>query len=111
MSKEMTEKMTGYAADVEKSRAEGRKIMEGLGYSEAKTQLCRRVLEELGLLDAQGRTIGAHGKAYRVASQPSLLLVANGVLIERVELDAARASNTRPALHLIRPLAGAGARR
>jgi hypothetical protein len=41
------------------------------------------------LIDAQGQTIGAHGKAYRVASQPSLLIIANGVLIERVELDAA----------------------
>jgi peptide/nickel transport system substrate-binding protein len=36
MPKEMVEKMTGYAADVEKSRAEARKIMEGLGYSAAK---------------------------------------------------------------------------
>ena len=30
------QKLPGYAADVEKSRAEARKIMEGLGYSEAK---------------------------------------------------------------------------
>ena len=29
--------LSGYAADVEKSRAEARKIMEGLGYGEAKT--------------------------------------------------------------------------
>ena len=33
MPKERLEKMSGYATDVEKSRAEGRKIMEGLGYS------------------------------------------------------------------------------
>jgi peptide/nickel transport system substrate-binding protein len=30
------QKLPGYAADVEKSRAEARKIMEGLGYSESK---------------------------------------------------------------------------
>ena len=29
-------KLPGYAADVEKSRAEARKIMEGLGYSAGK---------------------------------------------------------------------------
>ena len=32
----MLQKLPGYGADIEKSRAEARKIMEGLGYSEAK---------------------------------------------------------------------------
>ena len=36
MPPEELQKLPGYAADVEKSRAEARKIMEGLGYSEAK---------------------------------------------------------------------------
>jgi peptide/nickel transport system substrate-binding protein len=36
MPPEEIQKLPGYAADVEKSRAEARKIMEGLGYSEAK---------------------------------------------------------------------------
>jgi peptide/nickel transport system substrate-binding protein len=36
MTPEMMETMPGYSTDVEKSRAEARKIMEGLGYSEAK---------------------------------------------------------------------------
>jgi peptide/nickel transport system substrate-binding protein len=36
MPPEELQKLPGYSADVEKSRAEGRKIMEGLGYSEAK---------------------------------------------------------------------------
>ena len=36
MPPEVLQKLPGYAADVEKSRAEARKIMEGLGYSEAK---------------------------------------------------------------------------
>jgi peptide/nickel transport system substrate-binding protein len=36
MPPEELQKLPGYAADVDKSRAEARKIMEGLGYSEAK---------------------------------------------------------------------------
>jgi peptide/nickel transport system substrate-binding protein len=36
MPPEQLQKLPGYAADVEKSRAEARKIMESLGYSEAK---------------------------------------------------------------------------
>ena len=36
MPPEVLQTLPGYAADVEKSRAEARKIMEGLGYSEAK---------------------------------------------------------------------------
>jgi len=36
MPPEELQKLPGYSADVEKSRAEARKIMEGLGYSEAK---------------------------------------------------------------------------
>ena len=36
MPPEMLATMPGYSTDVEKSRAEARKIMEGLGYSEAK---------------------------------------------------------------------------
>ena len=36
MPPEMLETLPGYSADVEKSRAEARKIMEGLGYSETK---------------------------------------------------------------------------
>jgi peptide/nickel transport system substrate-binding protein len=36
MPPEELEKLPGYSADVEKRRAEARKIMEGLGYSEAK---------------------------------------------------------------------------
>jgi peptide/nickel transport system substrate-binding protein len=36
MPPEELQKLPGYAADVEKSRAEARAIMEGLGYSEAK---------------------------------------------------------------------------
>jgi peptide/nickel transport system substrate-binding protein len=37
MPPDMLEKLPGYAADVEKSRAEARKIMEGLGYGPDKT--------------------------------------------------------------------------
>jgi peptide/nickel transport system substrate-binding protein len=36
MPADMLQSLPGYAADVEKSRAEARKIMEGLGYSESK---------------------------------------------------------------------------
>ena len=36
MPADMVQTLPGYAADVEKSRAEARKIMESLGYSEAK---------------------------------------------------------------------------
>jgi len=36
MPPEMLEKLPGYSKDLEKSRAEARKIMESLGYSEAK---------------------------------------------------------------------------
>ena len=36
MPPEMLQTLPGYSTDVEKSRAEARKIMEGLGYSEAK---------------------------------------------------------------------------
>ena len=36
MPKDIIQTLPGYSADVEKSRAEARKIMEGLGYSEAK---------------------------------------------------------------------------
>jgi peptide/nickel transport system substrate-binding protein len=36
MPPELIQKLPGYAADVEKSRAEARKIMEGLGYGEGK---------------------------------------------------------------------------
>jgi ABC-type transport system substrate-binding protein len=36
MPPDVIETLPGYSADVEKSRAEARKIMEGLGYSEAK---------------------------------------------------------------------------
>jgi peptide/nickel transport system substrate-binding protein len=36
MPPEELQKLPGYAADVDKSRAEARKIMEGLGYSDAK---------------------------------------------------------------------------
>ncbi|MEZ5815559.1 MAG: ABC transporter substrate-binding protein [Hyphomicrobiaceae bacterium] len=36
MPQEMQAKLPGYGADVEKSRAEGRQIMEGLGYSKEK---------------------------------------------------------------------------
>ena len=36
MPPEVMQTLPGYGADVEKSRAEARKIMEGLGYSEAK---------------------------------------------------------------------------
>jgi len=36
MPPEELQKLPGYAADVEKSRAEARQIMEGLGYSDAK---------------------------------------------------------------------------
>jgi len=36
MPPEVLQKLPGYAADVEKSRAEARQIMESLGYSEAK---------------------------------------------------------------------------
>ena len=36
MPPEVLQTVPGYAADVDKSRAEARKIMEGLGYSEAK---------------------------------------------------------------------------
>ncbi len=36
MPPEELQKLPGYAADVEQSRAEARKIMEGLGYSQAK---------------------------------------------------------------------------
>ena len=36
MPPEELQRLPGYAADVEKSRAEARQIMEGLGYSEAK---------------------------------------------------------------------------
>jgi peptide/nickel transport system substrate-binding protein len=36
MPPEELQKLPGYAADVEKSRAQARQIMEGLGYSEAK---------------------------------------------------------------------------
>ena len=38
MPPEMLEKLPGYSADIEKSRAEARKIMEGLGYSEATSR-------------------------------------------------------------------------
>ena len=37
MPPDVLEKLPGYGADVEKSRAEARKIMEGLGYGPAKT--------------------------------------------------------------------------
>jgi peptide/nickel transport system substrate-binding protein len=37
MPPDLLRSLPGYAADVDKSRAEARKIMEGLGYSEAKT--------------------------------------------------------------------------
>jgi len=37
MPPDMLKALPGYAADVEKSRAEARKIMEGLGYGEGKT--------------------------------------------------------------------------
>jgi hypothetical protein len=43
------------------------------------------------LVDAQGRTIGRHGKAYRMDAPPALLVVSNGVLIERVELEGGEA--------------------
>src|SRR5436853_4646511 len=36
MPPDLLRSLPGYAADVDKSRAEARKIMEGLGYSEAK---------------------------------------------------------------------------
>jgi peptide/nickel transport system substrate-binding protein len=37
MPPEMLEKLPGYSADIDKSRAEGRKIMAGLGYGPGKT--------------------------------------------------------------------------
>jgi peptide/nickel transport system substrate-binding protein len=51
MPPEELQKLPGYSADVEKSRAEGRKIMEGLGYETSRScQVATRNIAVCGIL-------------------------------------------------------------